>query len=177
MLPRFSSIFLLFMATFLFQGCSTSESQDRFDTVLCWLRPSCLPSQPSKPKKTSPSVKTQRSPTTSTPKQTQHISSPRTPIRPCLTSAQATVKSSKPYVTVSYVEPTTNANGQALTNLAKTTIYHDVGKGLVKYKDIPATNPQGGGKVQEKISFTISEGASIQATICVTATNTNGQEG
>jgi len=52
-----------------------------------------------------------------------------------------------------------------------------VGKGLVKYKDIPATNPQGGGKVQEKISFTISEGASIQATICVTATNTNGQEG
>jgi hypothetical protein len=47
----------------------------------------------------------------------------------------------------------------------------------VKYKDIPATNPQGGGTVQEKISFTIRGGASIQATICVTATNTNGQEG
>jgi hypothetical protein len=94
-----------------------------------------------------------------------------------LTSAKATIQASKPYVTVSYVEPTTKANGQALTNLAKTTIYHDLGKGLVKYKDIPATNPQGGGTIQEKISFTISEGASIQTTICVTATNTYGQEG
>jgi hypothetical protein len=75
------------------------------------------------------------------------------------------------------VEPTTKANGQKLTNLAKTTIYHDLGKGMVEYKDIPATNPQGGGTVQEKISFTINEGESMQATICVTATDTNGREG
>jgi len=95
----------------------------------------------------------------------------------CLTSAEATIQASKPFVTVSYVEPTTKANGEALTNLAKTTIYHDLGKGLVKYKDIPATNPEGGGEIQEKISFTVKTGTSIQATICVTATDTNGREG
>jgi len=75
------------------------------------------------------------------------------------------------------VEPTTKANGQKLTNLAKTTIYHDLGKGLVKYKDVPATNPQGGGTIQESIHFPIKKGASIQTTICVTATDTNGREG
>ena len=94
----------------------------------------------------------------------------------CLTPAKATVKASKPFVTVSYVEPSTNAKGQPLTNLSKTTIYHDLGGGLVKYKDIPATNPQGGGTIKEKILFTLSSEETIQAIICVTATNTNGQE-
>jgi len=47
---------------------------------------------------------------------------------------------------------------------------------MVKFKDIPATRLQGGGTIKEKISFAISEGENIQATICVTATNTNGQE-
>jgi hypothetical protein len=79
-------------------------------------------------------------------------------------------------VTVSYVEPTTNAKGQPLTNLAKTTIYHDVGEGLVKYKDIPATSHLGGGKIQEIITFAVPNGTSIQAIICVTATDTNGLE-
>jgi hypothetical protein len=51
-----------------------------------------------------------------------------------------------------------------------------VGKGLVKLKNIPATTPQGGRTIREKILCTISEGAGIQATICVTATNTHGQE-
>jgi hypothetical protein len=48
---------------------------------------------------------------------------------------------------------------------------------MMKYKDIPASNAQGGGKIQETISFTIRTGTSIQATICVTATDTNGREG
>jgi hypothetical protein len=169
----FPHIFILFFML----GCSTPESQERLDTVLCWLRPSCLPSHP--PAATAPSTTTasKRTPTPPKPKQIQKVSPQRRPSTSCLTSAKATIQASKPYVTVSYVEPTTKANGQALTNLAKTTIYHDLGKGLVKYKDIPATNPQGGGTIQEKISFTISEGASIQTTICVTATNTKGQEG
>jgi hypothetical protein len=47
----------------------------------------------------------------------------------------------------------------------------------VKYKDIPATNPQGGGTIQEKIALTLNKEASMQVTICVTATNTHGQEG
>jgi len=94
-----------------------------------------------------------------------------------LGSANARIQASNPSLTVSYVEPTTNANGQPLTNLAKTTIYHDLGKGLLKYKDIPATKPQGGGTIQEKILLTLPKEVSMQVTICVTATNTHGQEG
>jgi len=177
MLFRFSSFFGLIVAPFLILGCSTPESQERLDTVLCWLRPSCLPSQLPASKAPATPAASKRSPTPPKPKQTQKVSSQSRPATTCLTSAKATIQASKPYVIVSYVEPTTKANGHVLTNLAKTTIYHDLGKGLVKYKDIPASNPQGGGTIQEKILFTISEGASIQATICVTATNTHGQEG
>ncbi len=175
MLPRVFLIFSLVFAHLIILGCSTSDSQERLTTVLCWLRPSCLPSQPKgyKPPPSGPSVsKLPRRPLK--PVKTPILNGPSTP---CLTSAKIKVNSSKPFVNISYIEPTTKANEQALTNLAKTTIYHDVGKGLVKYKDIPATNPQGGGTVQEKVSFTISKGTSIQATICVTATNANGQEG
>lgn len=94
-----------------------------------------------------------------------------------VTSGQIKVNSSKPFGYLSYVEPPTRANGQALTNLAKTTIYHYLGKGLAKYKDIPAINPTGGGTIQEKITLTLNEGARNQATICVTARDMNGQEG
>ena len=159
-------------------GCSTPESQERLDTVLCWLRPSCLPSNPrtppplAKPKTSQPIAAT----TKPKPQQQPQASPQKQLTAPCLTSAKTTVHASKPYATISYMEPSTNAKGQALTNLAKTTIYHDLGEGLVKYKDIPATKPQGGGTVEEKISFSISEGNSMEVTFCVTATNTNGQE-
>lgn len=177
MLSRFLSLSGLILALCLLQGCSTPESQERLDTVLCWLRPSCLPSQPVDYKTPATPVATKRSSTPLKPKPPQKVSPQTRPSTECLTSAEATIQASKPFVTVSYVEPTTKANGEALTNLGKTTIYHDLGKGLVKYKDIPATNPEGGGKIQEKVSFTLEAGTSIQATICVTATNTNGQEG
>jgi len=177
MLSRFSSLSGLILALCFFWGCSAPESKERLDTVLCWLRPSCLPSQsPGSKAQTTPAA-SKRSSTPPKTKQPQKVSPQTRPATKCLTSAEATIEASKPIVTVSYVEPTTKANGQALTNLSKTTIYHDLGKGLVKYKDIPATNPLGGGKVQEKISFTVSPGRTIQATICVTATDTNGQEG
>jgi len=177
MLSRFLSFSGLILAFCLLQGCSTPESKERFNTALCWLRPSCLPSQ--SPGSIAPATPTatKRSSATPKPKQPQKVSPQTRPSTKCLTSAEATIQASKPFVNVSYVEPTTKANGEALTNLGKTTIYHDVGKGLVKYKDIPATNPEGGGKIQEKVSFTVRAGASIQVTICVTATNTNGQEG
>jgi hypothetical protein len=177
MLSRFLSLSGLILALCLLQGCSTPESQERLDTVLCWLRPSCLPSQPSDHKIPATPAATKRSSTPPKRKPPPKVSSQTRPATKCLTSAEATIQASKPFVTVSYVEPTTKAHGEALTNLAKTTIYHDLGKGLVKYKDIPATSPEGGGKIQEKISFTVKTGTSIQVTICVTATNTNGQEG
>jgi hypothetical protein len=78
---------------------------------------------------------------------------------------------------VSYIEPTTKANGQALTNLAKTTIYHDLGKGWLKFKEIKATNPGGGGTIREKVSFSLKPEETLHATICVTATDMNGREG
>lgn len=168
--------FALLFVLFIFSGCSTPESQERLDTTLCWLRPSCLPSHPSSAASPATPTVTKGAPSPPSPKRTKNLSPQIIPLRKCLTSAQLTVKASKPYVTVSYMEPTTKANGQKLANLAKTTIYHDLGKGLVKYQDIPATNPQGGGTIQEKIHLTISEGASIQVTICVTATDTNGRE-
>ena len=175
MFPKYCCFVGLITSFFVIQGCSKPASQERLDTFLCWLRPSCLPSQqpqqtirPKQPEQTSSRPK---------PMQTLKIASQNRPTTSCLTSATTTIHASKPSITVSYQEPTTNAKGQALTNLAKTTIYHDVGKGLVKYKEIPATNPQGGGRIQEKISFTMNEGTNIQATICVTATNTHGQEG
>ena len=165
------------MALCFFGGCSAPESQERLDTALCWLRPSCLPSQQPQSKAPATPAASKRSPTPPKPKQPQKVSSQTRPATKCLTSAETTIEASKPIVTVSYVEPTTKANGQALTNLAKTTIYHDLGKGLVKYKDCLATKRQGGGRIPpQKISFTISEWASLQ-TICVTATNTNEKEG
>ena len=177
MLSRFFSLSGLILAFCLWQGCSTPESQERLDTVLCWLRPSCLPSQPADYKSPATPAASKRSSTSPKPKHPQKVSPQTRPATKCLTFAEAMIQASKPFVTVSYVEPTTKANGEALTNLAKTTIYHDFGKGLLKYKDIPATSPEGGGKIQEKISFTLRAGESIQVTICVTATNTNGQEG
>ncbi len=174
MLFRMTLIFIIFLAISVLPGCSTSDPQGGLATALCWLRPSCVPSQP---KSTTPPPKPIPAPSSQKPKPIQKVKSQRRVEKSCLTSAKARVEASKPYLTVSYVEPTTNAKGQDLTNLARTTIYHDLGIGMVKYKDIPATRPQGGGQVQEKVSFSISKGTSIQVTICITATNTRGQEG
>ena len=171
----------LFFSIFL-GGCSSPESQERVDTLLCWLRPSCLPhdgntsSRPSQPTKPNSSQSLSQQPRSVSPPQPQKSEPPRNP-RVCRTSAEATFTSSKPFVTVSYKEPTTKANGQPLTNLAKTTIYHDLGKGLVKYKDIPASKLTGGGTIKEKIILSVKEGESLKATICVTATDSQGLEG
>jgi len=64
-----------------------------------------------------------------------------------------------------------------LHNLAKTTIYYDLGNGFIKSKDIPATNPKGGGTITETFSIDVSPRKDVEATICVTATNQSGKEG
>ncbi len=92
-------------------------------------------------------------------------------------SAHATITTRKPSITIEYVEPSTLANGQPLTTLAKTTIYRDLGTGIRKYKDIPASSPRGGGTVIEHMTVPVKPGEIINATICVTATNTGGLEG
>ncbi len=137
-------------------SCSSPQSQQRLDTVLCWLRPSCLPSELPSLSENVPQADTPPGPINAAvsseeaqPLSPQVSSSEIRDASNCLTSAQITVTASNPVVSISYIEPTTKANGQPLTNLAKTTIYQDIGKGLLKYKEIRATNP-GGGELFEK---------------------------
>ena len=177
---RFLMIFALCSSLL---SCSSPQSQQRLDTVLCWLRPSCLPSELPSLSENVPQADTNPEPINAVVSSEESQSlSPQvssSEIRDasnCLTSAQITVTASNPVVSISYVEPTTKANGQALSNLAKTTIYQDIGKGLLKYKEIRATNPGGGGTIREKISFSLKPEETLQATICITATDTNGQE-
>lgn len=165
-------------------SCSSPQSQQRLDTVLCWLRPSCLPSELPSLSENAPQADTPPepihaavSPEEAQPLSPQVSSSERRDASNCLTFAQITVTASNPAVSISYIEPTTKANGQPLTNLAKTTIYQDIGKGLFKYKEIRATNPEGGGTIREKVSFSLKPEETLQVTICITATDTNGQEG
>ena len=95
----------------------------------------------------------------------------------CRTSTKKTVRATHPSITVSYVEPKTRADGSLLTNLAKTTIYYDIGEGLLKAKEIPAVNPKGGGKISEIVNIPLKKGKTVTATICVTATDVDGREG
>jgi hypothetical protein len=159
-------------------ACSSPESRERVDILLCWLRPSCLPQEraPSSPvqpqsENSAPSLLQQTR--SASPAQGQNSVQKA---KVCRTSAEVMVPSQKSVVAISYEEPTTTADGQPLTNLAKTTIYYDLGKGLVKYKEIVASDSNGGGKVTEKINLPEKNEESVNVTICVTATNTHGRE-
>lgn len=155
-------VLLVFLA-----GCSTQESKNNFDTALCFLRPSCLPSQPSSTH-TNPPPQVQ--PLSETP-----TSKPQSP--PCHTTAKMTITAQNPSITVSYKEPTTRVDGTPLTNLAKTTIYQNQGSGFIRTKEVPATNSKGGGQISETLLIQLGPDKSIDTTICVTATNSHGQEG
>lgn len=204
MSSRFTSLTGLILAFYLFQGCSSPESKERLDTALCWLRPSCLPSQPpgakvpttpaaSKPSPAQRKAKaTQPIPLAKTPaklaaskrslalekaKATQQVPRQNPPAKKCSAPEKTTIQISKSDIKITYNEPTTKADGKPLDNLDKTTIYYDLGKGEVKHKECIASNPQGGGPIEEIISFMISEGESLQAKICVTATNAPAKVG
>ncbi len=95
----------------------------------------------------------------------------------CRASNTKRVTAADPTVTVTYTEPTTNAVGLSLTNLAKTTIYYDMGDGAVRAKEVPASRATGGGVITQTISIPLQQ--KPEATVCVfvTATNTQGAEG
>ena len=173
---RFLMIFI-FSATLL--ACSSPQSQERLKLIGCWLRPSCLPSDPSSPTP-KPSQGSSPSPQSVSLPKSQPLSSPNPALAnrsaSCTTSARILIPFASPSIAVSYVEPTTKANGKKLTNLAKTTIYLDLGKGLVKYKDIKASNPAGGGLIEERIALGQKPEENLQATVCITATDTYGRE-
>ena len=160
-------------------ACSSNGSNQ--NVILCWLRPSCLPSELNS---TSPAAAKQSKPATKTKSQQVKKLKPvpstsQTPTSAsanCRTTAQTIVKATKPSVTMTYTEPTTNEVGKPLTNLAHTTIYYDLGKGLVKAKEVPATSPKGGGKITESIQVPLGSQKTADATLCITATSDQGRE-
>ncbi|GJL56482.1 MAG: hypothetical protein NPIRA02_36140 [Nitrospirales bacterium] len=95
---------------------------------------------------------------------------------PCITTVKAIVTKHQPSITISYVEPNTRIDGSPLRTLAKTTIYHNLGNGFKKTKDVPATNPKGGGTITETLAIDVGPRKQVETTICVTATNQSGQE-
>ena len=137
-----------------------SCSKQGRDSALCWLRPSCVPSDnpPSPPKRIAE------------PKASSQASRSVT----CQPSAKTTVTSKNPSITISYTEPKVNAMGRPLSNLSKTTIYYDVGRGFVQAKERTATSPQGGGKIVETIQIPVQSETPVETTICVVATDSRG---
>ncbi len=191
--PRFR-LLALTLPLLLFAGCSTPESEDWLDTIFCWLRPSCLPSQPPRPQ--TPAKPTISKPLpvrpeqNHTPKslqkksesQTQvQESSPENALQPCLASPEIASSTSEQIKRVSYTEPTTQANGETLTDLEKTSIYYYRGDKLIKkLKDCRATTHRGGGRIPQgggTISVNISEKISPDSKICVNATDKTGNPG
>ena len=56
-------------------------------------------------------------------------------------------------LTVTYTEPTQNTDGTALDDLAKTSVYYQVGTAAeVKGPDIPASGPTGGAPISTQIT-------------------------
>lgn len=94
----------------------------------------------------------------------------------CSSSPTIRVTAAKPTVSVSYTEPTTALDGRPLTSLAKTTIYIETGDGPVTAKEIPATNPRGGGQISQMVTIPLKQQETV-ASICVTATDSQGNEG
>lgn len=94
----------------------------------------------------------------------------------CPPSIFATVNAAKPTVNISYKEPSLSATGKELDDLAKTSIYYDLGRGRVLAKDVPATSPSGGGQISETITIPIKSKGEQSVAICVTATDRQGNE-
>jgi hypothetical protein len=95
----------------------------------------------------------------------------------CGTATKVIVKPPQSTVTVSYAEPTTGTDGKPLTNLAYTTIYYNIGDGPVIAKVVPASQKTGGGSVSQSITIPLQNQSEQEATVCVTATDTDDREG
>lgn len=94
----------------------------------------------------------------------------------CPSSVQTKVRAAKRTVHVSYTEPSTTGEGDPLTNLAKTSIYYDLGRGRILAKEVPATRPSGGGEISETISISVTSKDEQSVRICATASDHNGNE-
>jgi len=75
-------------------------------------------------------------------------------------------------ITCDYDEPLTNVDGTPLTDLLKTTLYYERGRGTVKAKDVSAMSLTGGGHVTTTILVPVISGEDVMIRIWVTATDT-----
>ena len=76
-----------------------------------------------------------------------------------------------------YTEPTTNANGSALTDLAKTNVYYQIpGQSAVKGPNVPASALTGGGTITTSVTVPLVAGQEADVTFWVTASDTSGNE-
>lgn len=72
---------------------------------------------------------------------------------------------------VRYTEPTLDADGSSLDDLVATRIYYQLqGEPTpVLYKEVPASNPAGGGQVVERVLIPVAEGQEVNVDIWFTA--------
>lgn len=81
-------------------------------------------------------------------------------------------------INFSYDEPTTQATGNALDDLAKTKVYfkHADGTDWITPKEFPATNVSGGGQIVSDVTVVDTSGQIESGTLEATAIDTNGNE-
>lgn len=77
---------------------------------------------------------------------------------------------------VTYVEPSTYADGSPMTTLTETTVYYGAGAAVLS-KKVPASKPQGGGTITTTVVVTIPINATkLTAVAQVSASISNGPE-
>lgn len=176
----------------LLPGCSSRGDGSTTDVILCWLRPSCLPSSLPHTTRASDTTASREararqgnpvqapkpaSPSASVQTEMEASFHTEQPLRgQCHAMAWAVVKPDRASLTVQYQEPTTQQDGSPLKDLMKTSIYTDLGGGFVKIRDIPASSPSGGGMVKETIPLNAQMKLKKRFKICVTATDRRGLE-
>jgi hypothetical protein len=87
-----------------------------------------------------------------------------------------TVNATGAEIEVSYKEPSTNKNGSAIQDLAKTTVYYDKGQGPVHAVDVEASQETGGGPINITFITPIEENEEADVSIWATATDKSGNE-
>ena len=76
-----------------------------------------------------------------------------------------------------YTEPSTEADGSALMDLAFTSVFYQIGaQPPVKFVDVPASSPQGGKVQTVVVKVPIPAGKKFSVTFHVTATDAIGLE-
>jgi hypothetical protein len=90
---------------------------------------------------------------------------------------EISVQGNRHTVVVEYDEPSTDTAGLALTDLARTTVWYQVGDRAPVATDVAATAPSGGGHVSVAIAIRRPPGLRpLPVTIWATATTVAGRE-